>query len=180
MAIVSLPADVQSDPGARRQEIRALRAELDALTEDMRNVEAEERELLDAVHPDVRASAINLIHYLALRRHDLRALQPRLSALGLSSLGRSEARVLASVDAVRAALQALDSYKDGQRRPRRSTRRASRNCSAAHTQALLGPAPAERRVRIMVTMPTEAAHDYTLVHELVRSGNGLHAHQLRA
>ena len=39
-----------------------------------------------------------------------------------------------------------------------------------HTLALLGPAPARRRVRIMVTVPTEAAHDYTLVHELVRTG----------
>lgn len=41
---------------------------------------------------------------------------------------------------------------------------------AAHAQALLGPAPARRHVRIMVTVPTEAGADYTLVHELVRSG----------
>jgi pyruvate kinase len=39
-----------------------------------------------------------------------------------------------------------------------------------NTEALLGPAPAERRVRIMVTLPSEAAHDYPLVHELVHSG----------
>jgi pyruvate kinase len=41
---------------------------------------------------------------------------------------------------------------------------------AAHTQALLGPATANRAVRIMVTMPTHAAHDYSLVHELLRQG----------
>ena len=135
----------------------------------MRNVEAEERELLDAVHPDVRASAINLVHYLALRRHDLRTLQPRLSALGLSSLGRSEARVLEAVDAVRAALQALDRGEDG-RTAATVDQPAEQELLAAHTQALLGPAPANRRVCIMVTMPSEAAHDYLLVHELVRAG----------
>jgi pyruvate kinase len=35
-------------------------------------------------------SALNLAHYLALRRRDVRPLQRRLMALGLSSLGRSE------------------------------------------------------------------------------------------
>ena len=37
-------------------------------------------------------SALNLAFYLALRSHDLRALQRDLLPLGLSSLGRSEAR----------------------------------------------------------------------------------------
>ena len=40
-------------------------------------------------------SAVNLAHYLAFRRADIRPLQPELSALGLSSLGRCEAQVLA-------------------------------------------------------------------------------------
>lgn len=169
MAIVSLPASDKSEPDARIQEIRALCAELDSLSEDIRRVAAESQNLLDAVQPDLRASANNLIHYLALRRHDLRGLQPRLSALGLSSLGRSEARVLASVDAVRAALQALDRDKDGQTAAPLE-RTSQPELLAVHTQALLGPGPSNRRVRIMVTVPSEAAHDYTLVHELVRAG----------
>jgi hypothetical protein len=53
------------------------------------------------------AGALNLAHYLALRRHDLRPLQQRLMPLGLSSLGRAESRVLASLDAVVTALAAL-------------------------------------------------------------------------
>ena len=39
-----------------------------------------------------------------------------------------------------------------------------------HTEALLGPAPSKRAVRIMVTMPGEAASDYQLVRELVARG----------
>jgi pyruvate kinase len=39
-----------------------------------------------------------------------------------------------------------------------------------NTAALLGPAPQGRTVRIMVTMPTEAASDYGLVRDLLKSG----------
>jgi pyruvate kinase len=52
-------------------------------------------------------SARNLASYLALRRHDLRDLQLALMRWGLSSLGRSESRVQAALDAVVATLGAL-------------------------------------------------------------------------
>jgi pyruvate kinase len=45
-----------------------------------------------------RKSCLNLAYYLALRRHDLRALQTALMPWGLSSLGRLEARVLPNLD----------------------------------------------------------------------------------
>jgi pyruvate kinase len=153
----------------RIQEIRALSAELDSLSAEIRNVAANGRDLLNAVPAEHQASATNLIHYLALRRHDLRALQPRLSALGLSSLGRCEAQVLASVDAVRVALRALHSDGGGETAVPAAAP-SQQELLAAHAQALLGPAPARRHVRIMVTVPTEAGTDCTLVHELVRRG----------
>src|ERR1700760_4323967 len=53
------------------------------------------------------ASAANLSHYLSLRRRDLRPLQQRLMAVGLSSLGRLENRVLPGLEAVEATLAAL-------------------------------------------------------------------------
>lgn len=52
------------------------------------------------VHPTYIQSARNLFHYLALRRHEMRPIQERLSAFGLSSLGRTESHVLASVNKV--------------------------------------------------------------------------------
>jgi pyruvate kinase len=77
--------------------------------------------------------------------------------------------VLASVDSVRIALQALDRY-ECQRSGEGGDTANHQHLLAGHTLALLGPEPARRQVRIMVTVPTEAAHDYTLVHELVRRG----------
>jgi pyruvate kinase len=56
-------------------------------------------------HP---ASAHNLAHYLALRWRDLRPLQVRLARQGLSSLGRVEAHIVASIDQVIHVLAGLD------------------------------------------------------------------------
>ena len=47
------------------------------------------------------------MHYLALRRDDLRPLQVRLAALGLSSLGRAESHFLSAIDAVLGVLHRL-------------------------------------------------------------------------
>src|SRR5262245_32774990 len=94
------------------------RAEADAcvllaqLTELREEVAVEAHELLAAWRPALRRraflpSAANLAHYIALRRRDVRALQETLMPLGLSSLGRCEARVLANLDAVIASLARL-------------------------------------------------------------------------
>src|SRR5579863_2350190 len=47
--------------------------------------------------PEFLPMAENLAAYLALRRHDVAALQPALSAYGLSSLGRCEGHVMANL-----------------------------------------------------------------------------------
>jgi len=145
-----------------RQQLHALREELLAAT-------LPETRVPD-VHPTFRDSATNLLHYLAFRRRDLRPLQVALASLGLSSLGRSESHVLASIEAV---LSLLDQLIDGAGTATAdSTLDLSRGARllAAHTDALLGPPPAGRAVRIMVTMPGTAADDPTLVAELLRLG----------
>ena len=43
---------------------------------------------VEATAPELRESAYNLVHYLAVRRHDMRPLQDDLSPPQLSSLGR--------------------------------------------------------------------------------------------
>lgn len=75
------------------RELTAIRSEMVAGTNRLQN-------RLNTVHPNYRESARNLLHYLALRRRDLRPLQLRLASVGLSSLGRAESHVMATVDAV--------------------------------------------------------------------------------
>jgi pyruvate kinase len=125
----------------------------------------------DAVHADHRESARNLMHYLTLRRHDLRPLQLRLAALGLSSLGRAESHVLATIDSVLKALSRL-ANRPWQVPPDAAAVDFAEGQTLLrdHTDALLGPAGGGRDVRIMVTMPAEAAHEYTLVRDLLLGG----------
>ncbi len=112
-----------------------------------------------------------MIHYLALRHQDIRTLQDELAALGLSSLGRTEAHVMSTLDAVIAALHHMAGWKIEAPAPSQCPGfREGRSILAANTEALLGPAPEHRAVRIMVTMSAEAADDYSLVRDLVSHG----------
>ena len=151
---------------------RALLHEIEDLRAELVRIETDGLARIGAVHPSWCASAANLLHYVALRRHDLRELQDRLAETGLSSLGRSESHVLAHLDHVTRALCRLagappvceradsagPAYSDGPRLLRE------------HTEALLGPAPSRRGVRVMVTLPSDSAEDRALVRELVANG----------
>jgi pyruvate kinase len=124
------------------------------------------------VHPSYRASAPNLLHYLALHRQDIRPLQERLARLGLSSLGRSEPNVLANVEAVIKVLHFLENRPWARPAPNEPLVDFAKGQAllARHTEDLLGSATAHRNVRIMVTIPSEAADDYALVHGLLAAG----------
>jgi pyruvate kinase len=116
-------------------------------------------------------SARNLAHYVALRRFDIRPLQQQLAVLGLSSLGRSESHVLANLDKVLGILHRLAGQPWTPHSDEEPTGiRSSRALLDQHTSSLLGVPPIGRGVRIMVTLPSEAASDFGLVRQLVRAG----------
>ncbi|HVP59285.1 MAG TPA: pyruvate kinase [Myxococcaceae bacterium] len=120
-----------------------------------------------------RAGAVNLHHYLALRSHDLRRLQQELAELGLSSLGRAEGHVEATLRAVRRALRALAGQPPVSEQLRGPDFVQGRGALARNAEALLGPAPPDRAVRIMVTADSGLAGDESLVRALVERGMGI-------
>lgn len=121
--------------------------------------------------PDTQLpSAINLLQYLALRRFDLRDAQRVLAELGLSSLGRAESHVREGLNAVRRALHLLAESEWTPPQGSMLTLEDGEALLVRHTDALFGPPPARRSVRIMVTMPSEAANEYELVRDLVAAG----------
>ena len=155
------------EPDALLDEVLALR----------RAVAAEAAEMLDGWHGQIRREAFlddaaNLAAYLALRRRDLGALQDGLSRLGLSSLGRSEARVLANLDAVAATLAAVAGrpLPDGFARPDAAAWARGNDGLRAHKRALFGADPGGPHTRIMVTLPAEAASDPALADALIAAG----------
>lgn len=126
------------------------------------------------IRPEFLPSALNLAHYLALRRRDLRGLQTALMPWGLSSLGRIESRVIPNLDAAIATLSRV-CHPQHSPTPGRSpidpnTFFEGDRLLGQHTQALFGQPLSQRRVRILVTLPTEAASQYEFVREIVKRG----------
>lgn len=154
----------------------SLAADLAALRDEVIRKGQDATDQFTRVDPLNRASAMNLVHYLALRSHDLRQIQSRLSPRGLSSLGRCEAHVLATLNAVMANIDASlvsdqlppVSFEEGD------------SLLEANATALLGERPDGRRTRIMATMPSEAADDPSIIARLLERGmsimriNGAH------
>ena len=136
-----------------------------ALRDELRDVDVREADLLASFGETQRRSARNLLHYLALRRRDIRQLQVDLASVGLSSLGRSEGHVLSSIEKVAGWLTG-----EREREAAAIDLHEGHAILKANTEALFGPRRPHRHVRIMVTMPAEAAKDYPLVRELLVSG----------
>lgn len=138
-------------------------------------VAAEGAAILDRWMPRIEReefipSARNLAHYIALRHHDLRELQLGLMPLGVSSLGRCEARVMPNLDAAIGALAALCGETDGAPQPDPAAFFAGHELLRRQTDEVLGSGAAGRTVRIMVTLPSEAAGDPALVRDLSDAG----------
>jgi pyruvate kinase len=140
--------------------VDAVVAELRALRDDVRRAVGEDAPGRGSTSVD------NMRAYLALRRHDNRELQAALARLGLSSLGRSEGHVLATLEQVLAIVELLagdaptaaDSFDE------------SNALLDRRVAALFGDGQANPRTRIMVTLPSEAASDCDLIASLVTAG----------
>lgn len=151
-------------------DIGQLRALLLSIYDDAIELESRYAEDLAAVHPDFRDGALNLVHYLALRQTDIRDLQATLTQLGLSSLDPVEHDVLTSIRAVLVALALMSPATDGDTPLELSVLAAARPQKDANRRAIFGDSPANRDAAIMVTLPTEAASNMSLVSEMIAAG----------
>ncbi|MGJ7440338.1 pyruvate kinase [Aquipuribacter sp. MA13-6] len=144
---------------------------LDLLLEEMAGAERSQAEAIAAVCDEHRAGAVNLVRYAALRQHDRRALQNDLMDIGVTSLATAEADVLAKVGAARDVLCALRG--DPGPWDLEATNTAldrGDDLLDTNTEAVFGPTRPGRPTRIMVTFPSEAADDPTLVDSFVAAG----------
>ncbi len=141
--------------------------ELESLRDELTELEKLSAATLQDVNPVHLASSINLIHYLGLRRKDIRPLQERLAVVGLSSLGRMESHVLANLNAI------IDLLRCALGKACKNIPILTETGAAQlemNTNSLFGKPPSHRRVRIMVTMPSEVADDYSLIKQMLVHG----------
>jgi pyruvate kinase len=166
------PSQLESDCARIRQhQLARVAQQLQSLAREMLRFEKLLFRDQIPIHPQHLRSARNLAHYLVLRRHDLRKLQADLASVGLSSLGRSEAHVLSTLQNVHRLLCSAISCRDdlASLQPPVNMKEGEQ-ILAQNTRSLLGPLHKHRGVGVMVTMPTSAATDYNLVRNLVQNG----------
>ena len=94
-------------PNDADREYLELLDEFLTIRRDLIALQKESLDVLEHIHASQSESAVNLLHYVALRSRDLRPLQMRLAKVGLSSVGRAESHVLSAVDQVLAILHRI-------------------------------------------------------------------------
>ena len=152
------------------EKISKLIEEIDVLLLRIDKEEKKHQEVLENVCHSYRKSARNLIHYLVFRQVDLRSVQKKLGHYGLSRLAKAEGHVFASLLTSRHILGRLMGEENQKNRKSGLSIKNGEKLLINHTKELLGYRSKGRRVRIMVTQPTEAAYNYALVHDMVKSG----------
>ena len=156
--------------GLNRKQVEKVRLKLLEILQYIDQFEKKFEKEIQLADPNYRESLRNLLHYLALRNFDLTKLQHQLSILGLSSLGRSEAHVLATFKAVLKQLNKMLDLEKEKLDTNVLSFSKSKKIAKRNKRDIFGRNHRERNINIMVTLPSEAADDYKLVKNLLKSG----------
>jgi pyruvate kinase len=154
----------------KKKKLTQLLKQLEEIKEQAVQFEKKYSKELEKVHPANLKSAKNLIHYLALRNQDIREIQNTLWQLGISRLGRAESHVMASIISVQNILKGILDELPVQSKTLEINFKKGRKILKANTNFLLGKKLKGSNVRIMVTLPKEAANDFKMVKKLFNAG----------
>lgn len=144
-----------------------IQSELAKLNESMVQVERDFTDLLARVHPHNRKSAVNFLKYLVLRKNDVRKLQDKLHANGLSSLASCESHTHRQIQVT---LQHLG-VKFGKLDP--CTNEFGAKKIAKSSINLFGERHAEWPSAVMVTFDPSFLEEKHLVSDLLKNGMGV-------
>lgn len=150
----------------RYKNLAEISKELGLLLGKIKKAESSCEAVLNRVHSSQRMSAINLVHYLALRREDIRELQDQLHIHGLSSLASSESHIQYQVQAIlqrlgnqtfKAEEQVCDFFTGMELIKNRS-------------EALFGHRKSQVIPSLMVTFDPQFITEYNMVERLLKAG----------
>ena len=125
---------------------------------------------LKNIHPKFQKSALNLGHYRFMRATDIRDLQKELGNMGLSRLAKAESHLMASLQTTKSVLKSFLEDKPTRIKSYNLSVKKGQSLVKSNAKALLGYRSKGRRTRIMVTLPSDAAFDYQMVHDLIANG----------
>ena len=144
--------------------------QLDAILARMEEDEKAQIATLEAVSTYYPKSAQNLLNYISFRSFDVREIQKHLKNMGLTRFANAEAHIKASVLTIRYLLALAVSHNEQDSLSKHWSIKKGKKLLDRNTKKLLGKGTGKRRVRIMVTQPSEAATNYEMVRNMVASG----------
>ncbi len=152
------------------EKLQLLNDKISLIIDSAISLENEYKDEISQVHPNYSKSALNLIHYMALRSFELDEIQEELRCMGLPALDNVEGHVMRSLLAIKTILNYLRNKPINEKRKGTISIKKSSKILTENTKALFGFKTKKRRTRIMVTMPNTAAEDKTLVNDLLING----------
>ena len=153
-----------------RTVILRLLDEVESIRKYAISMEQQHEYQLALIHENYYLSALNLVHYLALRSRDLRPLQAELSSYAISSQGHSEGYTLYNLHQIEIVLKALAGLPFDEKIRDIPDFQSSKTLLQLHTKQLFGKEEYTGQTRIMVTLPSVAAEDITILQSMVKAG----------
>ncbi|MFY0628330.1 MAG: hypothetical protein JXR07_18685 [Reichenbachiella sp.] len=123
--------------------------------------------IINDTHESYKSSVKNLLQYLELRQTDISELQQFLFSQSLSTLDLEMAHV---ENAFYNLISIIERLKGSNNVGYKPLVQAKERSIEIRKNELFGAIMNKRNVRIMVTLPSEAAHNYQLVHSFVFTG----------
>ncbi|MCF8234056.1 MAG: hypothetical protein K9G67_01420 [Bacteroidales bacterium] len=154
----------------KEQKFIELLEQVDAIIKSAEQLESKYGKELSQVNHAYKKCAVNLIHYMALRSHDITLMQKELRWQGLPDLVNIEGNVMRSLLAIKTILNHLTGKPYYAHRKGTVSIKKSAKILNSNTRALFGYKSKKRRTRIMVTMPKAASKDLKLINDLVILG----------
>jgi pyruvate kinase len=144
--------------------------QIEAIINKAKILQSDNDDFISKVLPIYRESAINLTHYLAFRSFDIDDLQDKLRYMGLPNLANIEAHVMKSLITIKTIINHFSGNKVVEKQKGIISIKKSEKLIRKNTERLFGYKSKKRRTRIMVTLPSTAAEDYSMVNRLIGLG----------
>ncbi|MCK5702312.1 MAG: hypothetical protein KAI29_14205, partial [Cyclobacteriaceae bacterium] len=152
------------------EKLLAINNEIEEIIEKAKNLENDFNNMLSKVHPSYNESALNLIHYLAFRSFDIADLQEKLRYMALPDVSNIEGHVMKSLLAIKTIINHLSGNYLIEKQKNIISIKKSEKLLRKNTKQLFGYKSKKRVTRIMVTLPSTAAEDYSMISRLIKLG----------
>ncbi|MHA7829476.1 MAG: pyruvate kinase [Flagellimonas sp.] len=156
--------------GITSEQLQNMIFQIDEVVDLIRRRDLDGGNLIKDVCPVYKESAKNLLQYATFRSFDAREMQRGLKQLGLTRLANSEGNILGSLINLKTIIHGLLGDTSDLSNSDFLSIGDGAKLLQKHTDELFGNNTKPRRVRIMVTQPTEAASNYEMVQNMVRNG----------